>query len=225
MRFLEYEQILVDSETKHEVDSMIYKNGFYGELAPWVIQLYEHYDPLMSQDVERVIALKLSRQLSTVISALDGNVSGTRIVDLGSGSTGVVEDSLFSSAPYQPWLCRALYALGARPVAVDYGSFEHEPFETRTANLLDSDSLSFIELDESIDLVHAYQLFNSPQLELLTSGQGWGHGSMATGENLARVLRPQIERILKPDGKCVYYTDLNQYGKEAKLPRRRSWPF
>ena len=156
------------------------------------------------------VASAVMKQLSWVFFAANGNIEGKRILDLGCGSIGGTEDSLAEQygSLFQPWLCRTLVELGAYPIGVDIGSLENERFETYRTNLLVPNALAKIP-DNSIDVVHSRALFTSPELDEQFHKFPPPWLSMGERENyFMQLLRPQVERVLRPDGVFVYSRDL-----------------
>lgn len=137
------------------------------------------------------IANTLARQLAWVLYAVNGNIAGKRILDLGCGSTGDTKEAEEFGYMFQPWLCRTLLELGAQPIGVDIGELEGERFEAYRKDLLLPKSLDFL-LENSIDIVHSRALLTSP--ELCEPAEGY----------LIRVLEPQVMRVIKPNGAFVY---------------------
>ncbi|MDP3988570.1 MAG: class I SAM-dependent methyltransferase [Candidatus Levybacteria bacterium] len=145
-----------------------------------------------------IIAKPLTRQLAWVLSAVNGDVERKRILDLGCGSTGETKDR---GIQYQPWLCRALLELEAYPIGVDIGLLDQEKFEAHRIDLLTPDSLNFLP-DGYVDVVHSRALFDSPELykREIELPKSFSY----KGDYFMEILRPQIERVLKPSGAFVY---------------------
>jgi len=130
------------------------------------------------------------------------DIKGKRILDLGCGNLEKNEESGYDNLRcsfhddlrFAPTLCRALYTLGADVVGVDLGSLEGEPYEHYRKNLLSSNSLDMLG-DFSFDLVHSFGVYTSPYLRKLTR-----RGDEESFAMVSHTLRPQLERILKPEG-------------------------
>jgi len=152
----------------------------------------------------------LRKQLAAVYYALDKDLTGKRILDLGCGSTGDTLESTRSKREvqtYGPWLCRLLHKLGVEVTGVDAGSLEGEKFSAfGGVDLLMPESLGFLP-SGYFDLVHSSLLYSSPELNKRVTGRTSGHGSLIVGETLATTLMPQIERVLKSDGIYIFYDE------------------
>ncbi len=146
------------------------------------------------------------KQLSWLFFAVNGNIKGKRILDLGCGSTGGTEESLpeYFGVLFQPWLCRTLVELGAYPIGVDIGELEREKFEAYRTNLLTLGALAMLP-DDSIDVVHSRALFTSPELDeqFHRSSPPWLFRPERE-DYLMKLLKLQVERVLKPGGSFVY---------------------
>jgi hypothetical protein len=127
-----------------------------------------------------------------------GSLEGKTILDLGCGSNNprIEGDIYFSDRQFEPWLCRTLKVLGANPIGMDIGPLAGEEFEHYWTELTQPDSLKIIP-DNSIDLVNACQLFDSPFLKKVIK---------VSGMELKKHLLPQIERVLKPDCYFLYWS-------------------
>ena len=142
----------------------------------------------------RKVAWGIQRQLSRILDVTGGIIQDQRVLDLGCGSTGGTEDFAVFGYLFHPWLCRTLLELGVKPIGVDMGNLNRERFEAVQADLLQAGALDFIP-DDSVDVVHTRALFSSPSLQ--------EQQEQEVGQ-LARVLEPQIIRVLKPGGAFVY---------------------
>lgn len=134
-------------------------------------------------------------QLAHISNTLQSPIEGKRILDLGCGSnTYQIESGDFVDRTFEPWLCRSLNYIGAKPIGVDIGDLTSETFEKIQTNLLNSNCLEIIP-DNSIDLAHASQLFTSSFLLLR------GISPSKLYDNII----PQLERVLKPDACFIYF--------------------
>tara|TARA_Y100000310_G_scaffold337561_1_gene424919 strand:+ start:75 stop:617 length:543 start_codon:yes stop_codon:yes gene_type:complete len=134
--------------------------------------------------------LQIMSQLARIYQAVDNEIEGRKILDLGCGEVSGNEWDKPGSHTFEPWLCRSLIELGASPVGVDIGDNPKAEFEFYKVNLASPNSLSFLE-DNSIDVANANMLFDSPYLHY--------HLHMK-GKTLKENLIPQLERIIKPNG-------------------------
>lgn len=155
----------------------------------------------------QIITAITELQLRWILTAARGEIKDKRILDLGCGSTGNTWEARDDFYLYQPWLCRALFELGAYPIGVDTGELQGEKFETHKANLLLPDALKGIP-DDSIDIIHSRALFTSPELRIMVDSLPVPKWDQERDNYLMQILRPQIERVLKPNGVFVYSKDL-----------------
>jgi|SRR3989338_950656 len=133
------------------------------------------------------------RQLPILLYLADGNLRDKVVLDLGCGSTKS-RDNYYSL--YEPWLCRVLHKIGAKPIGIDLSIFPPiEEFEAYKIDLLKPDSLCFLP-DGYVGLAHANSLFSSPILHKT-------HGPDCS-QRLMDNLLPQLERIVKKNGWFAY---------------------
>ena len=101
-----------------------------------------------------------------------------RILDIACGSnTSKMPKSIYVNTPFgelsmggkrgytalfEPWLCRMLFHLGAKPVGVDFGDLEREDFEHHRVDLGKPGALNFLS-GSSFDAVQDSRLFGSPE--------------------------------------------------------------
>lgn len=161
---------------------------------------WEHINDMFYSGFYRLnILYKLQNQLTAVGKALGGVISGKDVLDLGCGAKSGTADVNGGNLGYhEPWLARVLHRLNAKVVGVDVGDLSQEEFENYNLDLLNPDALN-IFADQSFDVVHSSALYTSPELQ--RRRYGWaGDGSINAAWDLARILKPQIERVLKPNG-------------------------
>lgn len=129
----------------------------------------------------------------------DHDIRGKVIVDLGCGSTGgTYESDEWGDDQYrqwEPWLCRILHELGAKPIGIDVGELVNEDFEHYSLNLLTPNSLQIIQ-DESVDMVYTSSFYDSLELQRLLRIRS----DDKSREKMRDILFPQIKRILKKNG-------------------------
>lgn len=163
--------------------------------------------------------------LCYVVSLFGNDFRKKKVLDLGCGSTGgsydfdMMQKEEWGRRHFEPWFPRVLHMLGVKVIGVDYGRLNGEEFENYRLNLLTPDSLKFIS-NGFIDLANARLLYTSPQLDNMTpknnkelidevkdkSMNYWsiGDSERYARKSLERVLLPQLERIVKPEGYFVY---------------------
>jgi hypothetical protein len=143
--------------------------------------------------VGRIMA-EFERRLLDAFQALS-LVDGLRILDIASGSNSSRSPvSGRRSVQFEPWMCRLLAALGARPVAIDIGNLEGEPFEHHRVDLGIPGALDFLS-DASFDAVHESRLFGSPEFRD-------AYGRQA--ELVRREIHRQEGRLLRPGGVLIH---------------------
>lgn len=134
------------------------------------------------------------KQLPILLYLADGDLRYKVVLDLGCGSINFGDNNCNS---YEPWLCRILHKIGAKPIGIDISIFsQSEEFEAYKIDLLKPDSLHFLP-DSYVDIAHANSLFDSPILHSL-------HGPDCC-QKLIENLLPQLERIVKKDGWFAYF--------------------
>ncbi len=184
------------------IESQIQVSELMEFLEPRLLEKYPHSYLKNNNGVDTIQV-----QLSKIVVITDGDLEGKVILDLGCGSVNGYDgflysltkagicfsDDDFSFHSYEPWLCRALCELGAKPIGIDRRGLENEEFEHHELDLLE-DNLDVIP-DSSIDVVNMYQL--------LTSSIFSKNGDY---KMLMEKLIPQLRRILKPEGVFVYDT-------------------
>lgn len=137
-------------------------------------------------------------EISRIFNGLD-NLKDKKILDLGCGSNYESYDIDAISGKertFEPWFCRALIEIGAKPIGVDIGSLDGENFEHYRLDLSKSGTLDFLP-SESFDAINVRLLFTSPQLE---------EKMFKTKEDIKNMkieIQTQINRLLKKDGKII----------------------
>jgi len=194
METIKYKDVKPSKEALVEVNRILSKDFIEKLVQNHGVFPRESYDEVI-RDLD--IFIKLNHQLVQIYTVLEGTVDKKRILDLGCGAYGnrTVESTWDTARRYEPWLCRALMELGANPIGIDIGSLNREKFEHYSINLLEPDALKFLETS-SIDVANASMLFDSPTLEDMTRIES---------EKLKKLLIPQLERIVKPDGHFLVY--------------------
>ena len=124
------------------------------------------------------------------------------VLDLGCGSIQPEEND----RSFEPWFPRYMFELGAKPVGVDIGSLEGEPYEHYQIDLSVPGSLDFLP-DKSFDIIHtkAFMGWNpSPILKKNLKDRVIRSGSEVSQEELLKQIRDniniQIKRLLKDGG-------------------------
>jgi hypothetical protein len=180
---------------------------------------------LKALDARYILAQKIARepgvadilfQMTGRLAAAFGklsNLSGLKILDIACGSnTSRAPAAVHVNTPFgnlvlghppkgytalfEPWFCRMLLELGAAPVGVDMGDLESESFSHHYANLGQPGALDFLP-DHSFDALQDSRLFGSPEF---TAQFPRGADRL----QVAREIRRQERRLLKPDGVIIH---------------------
>lgn len=77
-------------------------------------------------------------------------LEGKRILDLACGSRNYTDDKTGS---YEPWMCRLLLHLGAKPLGVDLTEQRGEAFDWKQADLTEPNALDILK-DEMFDAAY-----------------------------------------------------------------------
>jgi len=100
------------------------------------------------------------------------------------------------TALFEPWFCRMLYYLGAKPLGVDIGDLEQEIFEHQQIDLGKPGALDFLA-DASFDAIQDSRLFGSPEFTAQFPAQ---RDRLMVAEEIVK----QEKRLLKPDGIIIH---------------------
>ena len=100
------------------------------------------------------------------------------------------------TALFEPWLCRMLYYLGAKPLGLDIGDLEQEIFEHQKVDLGKPGALDFLA-DASFDAIQDSRLFGSPEFTAQFPAQ---NDRLTVAEEIVR----QEKRLLKPGGIIIH---------------------
>jgi hypothetical protein len=98
------------------------------------------------------------------------------------------------TAEFEPWMCRLLVELGARPVGIDIGDLTDEAFVHHRVDLGVPGGLDFLP-SASFDAVHESRLFGSPEFRAV-------HGRDT--ERIRREIHRQERRLLRPGGILIH---------------------
>jgi hypothetical protein len=95
---------------------------------------------------------------------------------------------------FEPWMCRLLSALGARPIGLDIGDLDRERFEHHRVDLGVPGALDFLP-GASFDAIHESRLFGSPEFRSV-------YGP-ASDRVRAEITRQEV-RLLKSGGILIH---------------------
>src|SRR4030067_85297 len=113
-------------------------------------------------------------------------------IDTPFGEMKIGRSTTGYAAQFEPWFCRILLELGARPVGVDFGDLDHEAFTHYQVDLGQEGVLDFLP-SRSFDAIQDSRLFGSPEFTAQFP-------SLADRLEVAQEIRRQDERLLKTDG-------------------------
>jgi hypothetical protein len=139
-----------------------------------------------------------------------------RILDIACGSRSSRAPAGFPTASpvspqgytalFEPWFCRILFALGAKPVGIDIGDLNGEQFEHYEADVSRAGALDFLP-QQSFDAVHDSRLFGSPEFTARFPDR-------ADALRIAREIVHQEDRLLKRGG-IVIHSDARRLSRAA----------
>jgi hypothetical protein len=199
---------LLSSLAKDEADQVA--------IANLITALDEKYD--LSAKITREpgveeILKQLIGRLESAFGSLTG-LKGKRVLDIACGSNTSRAPALVTihtpfgetrirvphnqgyTAQFEPWFCRLLLEIGAVPVGIDIGDLQSESFEHYPVDLGMEGGLDFLP-SHSFDAVQDSRLFGSPEFTAQFPDQ-------ASRLKVAREIRKQEQRLLKPDGILVH---------------------
>ena len=122
-------------------------------------------------------------------------IRGQSVLDIACGSNSSRSPVTGRrTAEFEPWMCRLLVELGARPVGIDIGDLADETFEHHRADLGVPGALDFLATG-SFDAVHESRLFGSPEFR-----EAYGRAT----ERVRREIHRQERRLLRPGGILIH---------------------
>jgi SAM-dependent methyltransferase len=122
-------------------------------------------------------------------------VQGRTVLDIACGSNSSRSPVTgLETAEFEPWMCRLLLELGARPVGIDIGDLAGEAFENHRVDLGVPGALDFL-VSESFDAIHESRLFGSPEFRA-------AHAPAT--ERIRREVHRQERRLLRPGGILIH---------------------
>jgi hypothetical protein len=122
-------------------------------------------------------------------------IRGQVVLDIACGSDSSRSPVTgLTTAAFEPWMCRLLLELGARPVGIDIGDLAHEAFEHHRVDLAVPGALDFLATG-SFDAIHESRLFGSPEFRD-------AHGRAT--ERIRGEIHRQEGRLLRPGGILIH---------------------
>ncbi len=162
---------------------------------------------LLDLDVRHQLASKIAAEpalegimaefVTRLLDAFGGltAIRGQTVLDIACGSNSSrspVTGRL--TAEFEPWMCRLLVALGARPVGIDIGDLDGEAFEHLRVDLGVPGALDFLATG-SFDAIHESRLFGSPEFR-----SAYGRATAP----IRREIHRQERRLLRPGGILIH---------------------
>lgn len=140
------------------------------------------------------------------------DLEGKKVLDIACGSnTSKMPASIYLNTPFgeislggkrgytalfEPWFCRMLFHLGAKPVGVDFGDLHSELFEYHQVDLGKDRALGFLTR-HSFDAIQDSRLFGSPEFTAQFPDQ-------ADRLKVAKEIVRQEKRVLKKGGIIIH---------------------
>jgi SAM-dependent methyltransferase len=122
-------------------------------------------------------------------------IAGRTVLDIACGSSSSRSPVTgLETAEFEPWMCRLLLELGARPVGIDIGDLAGEAFENHRVDLGVPGALDFLA-SESFDAIHESRLFGSPEFRAAHA---------PSTERVRREIHRQERRLLRPGGILIH---------------------
>jgi len=122
-------------------------------------------------------------------------VAGRTVLDIACGSNSSRSPVTgLETSEFEPWMCRLLLELGARPVGIDIGDLAGEAFENHRVDLGVPGALDFLAAG-SFDAIHESRLFGSPEFRA-------AHAPAT--ERIRREVHRQERRLLRPGGILIH---------------------
>jgi SAM-dependent methyltransferase len=122
-------------------------------------------------------------------------IRGLAVLDVACGSNSSRSPVTGErTAEFEPWMCRLLVELRARPVGIDIGDLAAETFTHYRVDLGIPGALDFLATG-SFDAVHESRLFGSPEFRA-------AHGRAT--ERIRREIHRQERRLLRPGGILIH---------------------
>ena len=117
------------------------------------------------------------------------------VLDIACGSNSSRSPATgLRTAEFEPWMCRLVMELGARPVGIDIGDLAGEAFVHHRVDLGLPGALDFLATG-SFDSVHESRLFGSPEFRA-------AHGRDT--ERIRREIHRQERRLLRRGGVLIH---------------------
>jgi hypothetical protein len=172
---------------------------------------YELYKKLVREPGVAGVIEQMAGRLAQNFNRLS-DIKGKKVLDIACGSNtskmpaSIYVNTSFSemilggrkgyTALFEPWFCRMLFHLDARPVGVDFGDLQSELFEYHQVDLGVPRALGFLTR-HSFDAIQDSRLFGSPEFTVQFPEQ-------ADRLKVAKEIVRQEKRLLKKGGIIIH---------------------
>jgi len=162
---------------------------------PGVAEIIEQMAGRLAHSFERLSDIKNKKILDIACGSNTSKMPGSIHVNTPFGGISL-GGSRGYTALFEPWFCRMLFELGAKPFGVDFGDLEKEVFEHKRVDLGEPDALAFL-LKGSFDAIQDSRLFGSPEFTAQFPDQA---DRLKVAEEIVR----QEKRLLKKGGIIIH---------------------
>ena len=189
--------------------------GDRARLASMIAALDARYDLTRKAGRERRVVEVFTQMVERLAGSFGSlaQIEGKAILDIPCGSNTSRAPAILSfntpfgkmrigrqsrgyAAQFEPWFCRILLELGARPVGVDLGDLEGEAFTHYRVDLGKMGALDFLP-SRSFDAIQDSRLFGSPEFTAQFPQR-------AERLKVAQEISRQEQRLLKTSGIIIH---------------------
>jgi hypothetical protein len=150
----------------------------------------------LARSFERLSNIRNRRILDIACGSNTSKAPVLLFIDTPFGKKTIGRSNQGYTAQFEPWFCRILFELGAKPVGVDFGDLESEVFEHYRVDLGKMGALDFLP-DHSFDAIQDSRLFGSPEFTAQFPNQ-------ADRLKIAQEIKQQEQRLLKNYGIVIH---------------------
>jgi hypothetical protein len=162
---------------------------------PGVAQIIEQMAGRLAYSFERLSALKNKKILDIACGSNSSRMPRSIHLNTPFGEIAMGGRRGYT-ALFEPWFCRMLFDLGARPFGVDFGNLDQEVFEHKRVDLGEPGALDFLSKG-SFDAIQDSRLFGSPEFTAQFPDPA---GRLKVAEEIVR----QEKRLLKKGGVIIH---------------------
>ena len=161
-----------------------------------VVEVVTQLTERLANAFERLSAIEEKMILDIACGSNTSKAPASLHIDTPFGEMRIGRSTRGYAAQFEPWFCRMLLELGARPVGVDFGDLEQEAFTHYRVDLGQEGALDFLH-PRSFDAIQDSRLFGSPEFTAQFPSQ-------ADRLKVAQEIRRQEERLLKRGGVMIH---------------------